>query len=431
MHFVEHVMMPPMIKLSQQTHMKAVRNGMVVIIPLVIVGSFFLIALNLPFPGYSDFIKPYADTLVIPFRLTVYMMSLYVSFGIGAALGKERGLDSTNAGILAVVAFMMTLTPVAGDLVVKGTEVVTPDAILSSGWHLSMLYLGSSGLFGAIIVSLLSVEVFYFMKKKNLVIKMPEQVPPAVSDSFAALFPTIIVVSVSFIIFHVIGFNIHGFMNMIMSPFQSCLSGNNLFGALFTVFLITLLWSVGIHGVSIMGGILRPFWQIALEQNADAIASGVNPSDLPNIITEPFYQWFVWIGGSGATLGLIIAIMFIAKSAMLKEMAKLTFLPSIFNINEPVIFGIPIVLNPILMIPFIVGPLVITTISYFAISWNLVTAPYLLAPWTMPGPIGAFLATGDFWAIVLVLVNLVVVTIIYLPFVKAYDNQLLAEEQQS
>jgi PTS system cellobiose-specific IIC component len=286
-------------------------------------------------------------------------------------------------------------------------------------------------LFGAIIVSLLSVEVFYFMKKKNLVIKMPEQVPPAVSDSFAALFPTIIVVSVSFIIFHVIGFNIHGFMNMIMSPFQSFLSGNNLFGALFTVFLITLLWSVGIHGVSIMGGILRPFWQIALEQNADAIASGVNPSDLPNIITEPFYQWFVWIGGSGATLGLIIAIMFIAKSAMLKEMAKLTFLPSIFNINEPVIFGIPIVLNPILMIPFIVGPLVITTISYFAISWNLVTAPYLLAPWTMPGPIGAFLATGDFWAIVLVLVNLLVVTIIYLPFVKAYDNQLLAEEQQS
>ena len=430
MSLVENKLMPPMIKLSQQTHMKAVRNGMVVIIPLVIVGSFFLIALNLPFPGYEDWVAPYANTLVIPFRLTVYMMSLYVAFGVGSALGRERGLDSTNAGILAVVAFMMTLIPMTGDLVAKGTEVVATADVLSSGWHLSMVYLGSSGLFGAIVVSLLSVDIFYFMKSKNMVIKMPEQVPASVSDSFAALFPTVVVIGLGFIIFDVLGFNIHSFMNMVMSPFQSFLSGNNLFGALLSVFFIGLLWSVGIHGLSIMGGILRPFWQVALEQNSDAIASGISPVDVPNIITEPFYQWFVWIGGAGATLGLMIAIFLVGKSAMLKEISKIAIVPSIFNINEPVIFGIPIVLNPILMIPFIFAPMVITVISYFAVATNLVIAPYLLAPWTMPGPIGAFLATGDWKAILLVCFNILVVTLIYIPFVKSYDNQLLREEKK-
>ncbi len=289
-------------------------------------------------------------------------------------------------------------------------------------------YIGSAGLFGSIIISIFSVETLYIMKKKNLTIKMPEQVPQSVADSFAALAPTAVVIVVLWFITVILGFNIHNFFNVLLSPLQNFLAGENIFGALFTVLLITILWSAGIHGVSIVGGLLRPFWQIALEANATQIAAGVDPSQLSNITPEPFFQWFVWIGGAGGTLGLLIAALMVAKSKQVRTITKLSFIPGLFNINEPVIFGFPIVMNPTLVIPFICGPLIVTTISFYAIKFGFVTAPYLLAPWTLPAPIGAVMATADFRALILALVNLVILTIIYIPFVRMYDKECLKQE---
>lgn len=429
-NFIERVFMPPMTKMAQNIYLKAIRNGMVSIIPLVIIGSFFLITLNLPLPGYSDFIAPYTDMLVIPFRMTVYMMSIYAAFGIGSALGKERGLDPTTAGILALVGFMMTIIPVSGSVIDQATYASSGTVtVLAEGWFIPFQYIGSAGLFGAIVISLGSVEILYYMKKYHLTIKMPKEVPTSVADSFAALFPTALVIITVWIISVVIGFNIHEFFNWLLAPLQGFLSGNNLIGALVTVFLITMLWAAGIHGVAIIGGILRPFWQIALEANATAIAAGVTPANLPNTINEPFYQWFVWIGGAGGTLGLIIASLLFAKSVQIKTITKLALVPSLFNINEPVIFGYPIVLNPILVIPFMIGPLLVTITSYFAIQWGLVTAPYILAPWTLPAPIGAILATADLRAFILCGINLLILTILYIPFLRIYDKQCLMEEQ--
>lgn len=427
--FIENVFMPPMTKLAQNIYLKAIRTGMVVIIPLVIVGSFFLIALNLPFKGYADFIAPYADVIVIPFRMTVYMMTVYATFGIGAALGRERNLDPINSGVLAMVGFFMTITPFNGSVVETLTETsVNLDVTnsLSNGWHMPFQYLGSAGLFGSIVVSILSVEIFYIMKKKNLTIKMPEQVPQSVADSFAALWPTSIVVVMFFTITQIFGFDIHGFLNTILSPLQGFLAGNNLFGMIMIVFLITALWSAGIHGVSIVGGILRPFWMSSLEINANLVANGEQATQIG---VEPFYQWFVWIGGSGGTIGLIIACLLIAKSKYIKEVTKISLVPSIFNINEPVIFGYPIVMNPALVIPFIFGPIICTITTYFAMYSGIVNMPSFIAPWTLPGPIGALLATNsDIMAMLLCIVNIIILTIVYIPFVKIYDKQLLKEE---
>ncbi len=432
LNFIEQKFMPPMTKLAQNTYLKAIRTGMVVVIPLIIIGSFFLITLNIPIPGYSDFIAPYSSTLVIPFRMTVYMMTIYATFGIGAALGRERDLDEITSGVLAMVGFFMSIVPLNGSLVpALGDELVSLSSVdaLSGGWHMSFSYLGSAGLFGSIIISIASVETLYFMKKNNFTIKMPEQVPKSVADSFAALWPTAVVVIIMFIITNVIGFNIHSFLNMILMPLQGFLAGNNLIGMLAIVFLITLLWAAGIHGVSIIGGILRPFWMIALEQNAQFVADGGLMSEVPNIGVEPFYQWFVWIGGAGGTIGLIIVCYLFAKSEYLKSITKVSLVPSIFNINEPVIFGFPIVMNPALVIPFIIGPLICTIVTYFAIAFNIVNAPSIIAPWTLPGPIGAFLATGnDFMAIVLCCINIAILVIVYYPFVRIYDKQLLVEE---
>lgn len=426
---IEKTFMPVMAKLAENTYLKAIRNGMVCIIPLTIIGSFFLIALNIPLPGYAEWIAPYSDKIVIPFRMTVYMMSIYATFGIGSSLGKERGLDPTTSGVLALVGFMMTIIPVTG-LVVDPTLAAdgTISEVAASGWYMPFQYIGSAGLFGSIVISIFSVETLYIMKKKNMTIKMPEQVPQSVADSFAALAPTAVVILVLWFITVIVGFNIHNFFNVLLSPLQNFLAGENIFGALFTVLLITVLWSAGIHGVSIVGGLLRPFWQIALEANASQIAAGVDPSQLSNITPEPFFQWFVWIGGAGGTLGLLIAALIFAKSKQVRTITKLSFVPGLFNINEPVIFGFPIVMNPTLVIPFIFGPLVVTTISFYAIKFGFVTAPYLLAPWTLPAPIGAVMSTADFSALILALINLVILTIIYIPFVRMYDKECLKQE---
>jgi PTS system cellobiose-specific IIC component len=149
------------------------------------------------------------------------------------------------------------------------------------------------------------------------------------------------------------------------------------------------------------------------------------------VAPEPFYQWFIWIGGSGATLGLVLAMLFFSKSNYLKTLSKACIVPGIFNINEPVVFGVPIVLNPLLMIPFIFIPIITGTLSYFATVVGFVSPTYVLAPWTLPAPIGAYLATGGDWrAVILVLINIAISFFIYLPFFKMYDRKMVEAEKE-
>ncbi|WP_375179464.1 PTS transporter subunit EIIC, partial [Enterococcus rotai] len=195
---------------------------------------------------------------------------------------------------------------------------------------------------------------------------------------------------------------------------------------LFLIFMITFFWSFGIHGVSIVGSLARPLWLQLLDGNTAAMAAG---KELPNIAAEPFYQWFVWIGGSGCTIGLALLLAFKTKSQFASKLGKATLAPAIFNINEPLIFGTPIVLNPILIIPFILTPMVTATIAWFVTQFGLVNRVIFTAPWTLPGPIGAYLATGGDWrAAVLSVVLIIISVVIYYPFVMIYDNNELEKE---
>src|SRR5699024_2248883 len=156
----------------------------------------------------------------------------------------------------------------------------------------------------------------------------------------------------------------------------------------------------------------RPIWLMLIDQNAQAFASG---SAIPNIAAEPFYQWFIYIGGSGATIGLAILLLFRSKSAYGKTLGRTGIIPAIFNINEPVIFGAPIVLNPILMIPFVVIPIILAIIAWIATNLGLVGKVITIAPWTLPGPIGAFFATGDIRASILNIILIILSVILYYP----------------
>ncbi|MBC6315172.1 PTS sugar transporter subunit IIC [Listeria grandensis] len=413
MDFLEKYLSIPMAKLSEQRHLRAIRDGVVSSLPFIIVGSMFLIVAFPPVPESTalyQWAQEHAFEILIPYRMTMFIMSLYITFGIGYNLAKSYKLDPLSGGQIAVASFLLTLTPIALDKV---------------GFVLPMANLGGHGLFMAMIVSIFSVEVMRFCKTRNITIKMPEQVPPSVARSFEALIPVAFVVVFMTLITVVLGIDLHSLVDQAVSPIVK--AGDTLFGVLLPVFLIGFFWSFGIHGISVIGAVARPLWEKYLGANAEAVAAG---APIPHVAPETFFQWFVWIGGSGATLGLVLAMLFFAKSSYLKALGKTTLVPSIFNINEPVIFGTPIVLNPMLIIPFIFIPLITTTIAYFATTLGFISPTYVMAPWTLPAPIGAYLSTGGDWrAIVLVLVNIAISFVIYIPFFKMYDQKLLDEEQ--
>ncbi|MFQ9629784.1 MAG: PTS sugar transporter subunit IIC [Enterococcus avium] len=418
MKIIEEKLVPPMSKLGTQRHLLAIRNGVVSTLSLILIGSFFLIFVNIPYKPLADLLAPYSATIALPFRMTMGLMAIYATFIMGADLAKSYKLDPTTGGVLSLGAFFMLQMPV---------NVTTPaDAPL--GFVLPMASLGASGMFSGILAMIFSVEIYRFFTKKKITIKMPEQVPPAVARSFEALIPGAVVLITLWIIRDIIGFDVNSALMAMFKPITGLL-GNNLFGALLPMFFIHLLWSFGIHGMSIVGSVIRPIWLVMLDDNAKALASGTSATKLPYIAPEQFYQWTVTIGGAGATIVVAALFLFICKSKFLKEVGRFTLIPGIFNINEPMMFGAPMILNPYMFIPFNLVPLVLTTISYSAIKLGIVNGFTTYQAWTLPAPIGGFLSAGNDWrVVVLIVVNLLVAGIIYYPFVKAYDKKMVQDE---
>lgn len=297
MKWVEEKLVPPMAKIGTQRHLLAIRNGVVSTLSLILIGTFFMVFINLPFPGWNEFIAPYSATIVLPFRITMGLMAIYATFVMGSDLAKSYGLDSVTGGILSLGTFFMLQVPV---------NVLTPEEA-PLGWVLPMSSLGASGMFAGILSMIFAVEVYRFFKKRNITIKMPEQVPPAVARSFEALIPGAVILTTTWLIRSVAGFDVNAALLSLFEPLTNIL-GNNLLGVLLPMFLIHLLWSFGIHGMSIVGAVVRPMWLIMLDENAKALADGTAATKLPYIAPEQFYQWTVTIGGAGATI--VVSVCF-------------------------------------------------------------------------------------------------------------------------
>lgn len=421
MKWVEEKLVPPMAKIGTQRHLLAIRNGVVSTLSLILIGTFFMVFINLPFPGWNEFIAPYSATIVLPFRITMGLMAIYATFVMGSDLAKSYGLDSVTGGILSLGTFFMLQVPV---------NVLTPEEA-PLGWVLPMSSLGASGMFAGILSMIFAVEVYRFFKKRNITIKMPEQVPPAVARSFEALIPGAVILTTTWLIRSVAGFDVNAALLSLFEPLTNIL-GNILLGVLLPMFLIHLLWSFGIHGMSIVGAVVRPMWLIMLDENAKALADGTAATKLPYIAPEQFYQWTVTIGGAGATIVVSVLFLFFCKSKFLKEVGRFSIIPGIFNINEPMIFGAPMMLNPYMFIPFNLVPLVLTIVSYFAVKLEMVNGFTVLPTWTLPAPIGGYLSAGNDWrVVVLIVINTLIAFIIYYPFVKAYDKKMLSDEQNN
>ncbi len=213
----------------------------------------------------------------------------------------------------------------------------------------------------------------------------------------------------------------------VMAMFKPLISASNTLPAIIGALLVCqLLWFAGIHGAAIVVGLLSPIFLTNISANIDAFVTG---QPVPNIFTQPFWDFYIFIGGSGATLALVILMSF-SRSAHLKSIGRMSAVPGFFQINEPVIFGSPVVMNPILFLPFVFAPVINATISYFAIQLGFVGMGVATTPWTTPAIIGASWGSGWTLTPVLLVIGLLILDLfIYLPFFKMFEKQVLEQEQ--
>lgn len=406
-------------RIAMQRHLQALRDGIILGMPLIIIGSFFLIAGNLPFAGYTEWL---ADIGIAPYLAKIVngsfgIMALAAAFGIANSLAHYYSVDGTSAGILSVASFI----------------IVSPDLISEIGTGVDYVVLGSSGLFVAIIVGLSTTEIFRFFVQNNWTITMPDGVPPAVSKSFEALIPGFMVITFwgfMFGLLQTLGVeNIHDLIaNTLGRPLSAV--GSTLWGSLIMIGLNSLFWFMGLHGANVVNPIITPVWLQNTDANRLAFEAG---EALPNIITNEFMMNFVWMGGGGATIGLAICLLLFTKSKQSKAIGSLTILPGIFNINEPLLFGLPIVLNIKMLIPFIFAPIVTALITYVGMSTGLVARPAgIVVPWTMPPIISGYLATGgQISGAVIQIISLAANILVYYPFVRISDKEKLKSEKEA
>ncbi|WP_312109185.1 PTS cellobiose transporter subunit IIC [Brevibacillus reuszeri] len=432
--FLENRVMPVAGRIAEQKHLQAIRDGIILTMPMLIIGSLFLIIGFIPIPGYNEFMSgvfgdKWLTKLLYPVNATFDIMALIVSFGVAYRLAEKYKVDPLSAGAISVASFLLA-TPYKTMFTPEGAS-----AAVEVGGVIPVTLMGSQGLFVAMLLAVLSTEIYRKIIQKKIVITMPDGVPPAVSRSFVALIPASIVLIVVWLLRIVIENttfeSIHNIVSdLLVGPLNAL--GSSMIGAIVCVLLVQLLWSLGLHGAAIVGGVMSPIWLSLMDQNRAAFQANPN-AELPNVVTTQFFDLWIYAGGSGATLALVILMLLRARSEQMKNIGRLSIGPGLFNINEPVTFGMPIVMNPLLIIPFILAPVALVIISYLAMSFGWVAKPSGVAvPWTTPLIISGYLATGGkISGSILQLVNLIVSLLIYYPFFRLWDKQKLNEEQAS
>jgi len=430
-------------RLSNSKHLIALRDGIISAVPIILVGSTFLLIGSqaevldkeiLPhFPAMREwgpvqwYLTNYA-VILIPFRLTMGILSLYVAFTVAASLARQYNLPPLPQGLGAVATFLMACMP---QVVVLGQN---PDGKDLKAFVLQIRSipeihtpLSPDGLFLAIFCALGAVELARLIirpqadapKDEGTVDEMG--VPRAVGDAFRSFLPMLLAVTSVWFVRHVLGFDVLQGLIHALTPLEAL--GDSLLAVIIVNVALHVLQFAGIHGVSVINAVFLTFWQMWVIQNGEAHLAG---QPLPHVTAYPFYQWFIWIGGAGATLPLAFLALF-SKHPHMRHIGRISVVPSLFNVNEPLIFGLPVVLNPALGIPFVAAPVCCGIVAYLSMSWGWVGRPWAEVPWVLPCFRGAPLSTGSGSALALLLVNLCISAAIWFPFLKAYERALVAK----
>ena len=417
-----------MVKFGQIRSVRALRDGVVLTMPFTIGGSIFLLIANLPFPGYSEFMAGifgagWTDSLNAVANATFGALALVIVLGITYQAVTLEGGDENMASITALLTFLALLPP---EIVAGNGQII--------GGIIPRTWVGANGIITAIFVAFFVSNVFAFCDRHNLGIKMPESIPVEIARSFLALTPAVICFISAAIIYGICHHVLNStFPELIFKLIQSPLQGlsDTLLGGVVIIGLQSVLFWAGIHGPNVVGGVVNPLLLANTWENQQLLDMGQQLLGNPaaHIMTSHIQDVFTKSGGCGFTFGFLIASYFVGKSEQLKTVSKVALIPGLFNINEPIIFGLPIVFNPYMIVPFIVAPVLAMIITYLSIAWGFMP-PFsgLQVPWTTPPIIAGFLLNGWQGAVVQ-LINLIVATLVYLPFVKIQDRILCEEEE--
>ena len=420
---LDKILSPIGAKVGNQIHLKSISNGMMMTLPLIVVGSIFLIIANPPVNpdlvnpetanifmkfmlSWKEFAVDNYQTLTTPYNMTMGIVGMMSAFAIAYCLASEYKMKASISGLISTAMFLMICAP-------------SVDGAIATN------FLGADGLFIAIIIGLSSVEVTRFVESNGWQFKFPDTVPPAVTAFVNSLLPLllniIVLYGINILIISNIGISIPEAIMKVLTPALSVV--DNIWGYLAIITLGNVLWLLGVNGTSIIFPIVFALGIQNTGINADLVAKGQDPSVIMNL--QMFR--FAILGGAGNTLGLTL-LMMKSKSAHLKSLGRLGIVPGVCGINEPIIFGGPIVFNPILAIPFIVTPIITVGLGYLAQVMGLITPGYLVDPSFIPFFAQAYFSSMD-WRNVLFVFGLVILSvIIYYPFFKVYEKNMLEQE---
>lgn len=406
-------------KISNNSYLRAIRDGFISLIPVILFSSFFLLVAYVPnaFNFHwgeeieSILMKAYNGSMGILGILMAATVTNSLTENFNTKLPKTNQINSTSTMIAAFIGFL----------------IVGVDS-LEGGFASD--YMGTKGLMTAFIVGFIVPNIYRFCVSKNLTVKMPEEVPGNISQTFKDLIP----ITLSTVFFW--GFDL-GFRNLVGSGFSEKLielfqpifsAADGYFGLALIFGAMAFFWFVGIHGPSIVEPAVAAIYITNVEMNFQLYQSG---DHAPKILSQGLQYFVATLGGTGATLVITLMFAFLAKSKQLKTMGRASAIPVLFGVNEPMLFGAPIVLNPIFFIPFILAPILNVWIFKFFVEVLDMNGFIYNLPWTTPGPVGLILGTGFAGlSIVLMIVLLTVDFAIYYPFFKAYDNELLVKEKE-
>ncbi len=400
-------------KISGNIYLKAISSGMMLALPITLTGAFAGLFKGLPIPKYQEFLASsgIGNFLQLPVTFTTNFLAVIFVFCIAYSLAEKLKEKGAVPGLLALVSFF----------------IITPYQSVTEGWttkvSIPMDWLGSTGIFSGIIVALLTARIYVFLIKKGITIKLPESVPEFVKDSFASLIPGMIIIPIFIIVAAMFSKTSYGNVHQLIytvlqTPLQS-LSGN--IGALIVVALVSqVLWAFGIHGSMVAFSVMMPIW-MALDGAQLAAFSAGQP--LPNIVGGAFFIVYTF---AGSVVGLNL-LMLRAKSNKNRMLGKLAIVPTLFGITEPLIFGLPLVLNPIYAVPFILGNVVSLILAYAATVTHLIPAPAGVMAYSMPLFIQGMMQGS--WKIAVFQLFLVLVSVvIWYPFFKIEDKKAYEEE---
>lgn len=404
-------------KVSRNIYLRAIRDGFIASMPVILFSSIFLLIAFVPNIFGIRWSKDAVELLMKPYNYTMGIVAFLVAGTTAKSLTDSinRDMDKTNQ-----VNFISTMLAS-----ITGFLILASDSIQGG---FSSDFLGTKGLLSAFIAAFIVVNIYKICIKKNVTIRMPEEVPPNISQVFKDVIPfalsILVLYALDLLVRRSLGTGVAPAIGKVIAPLFKAADGyvgiTIIFGA------YALFWFIGIHGPSIVEPAIAAITYANIETNFKLLQAGQHAD---KILTSGTQMFIVTMGGTGATLVVPFMFMWLAKSKQNRAIGRASVVPTFFGVNEPILFGAPLVLNPIFFIPFVFAPIANVWIFKFFVDVLGMNSFSVNLPWTTPGPIGIIMGTGfGLWSVVLAITLIVVDVIIYYPFFKVYDNQILEHE---